>query len=151
MLTKTVLREYWRLRRKDWPASQAMHAARVKEAWDAAEAEGLVQMVAEPDPELHDDSYIDTWGLRPCDVEREKKGLWRTIERDGVWMYASQFRVSKDREWETADSIGDCIGDLDDTGYDVSLKSGALDALDKARQDEANVLAERATYAAVTS
>jgi hypothetical protein len=80
-------------------------------------------------------------------IAREKKSLWRLIEREGVWTYFGQWRASEDDDFESADSIGEIIGtDLSDYCYD--LMQSAIDALDAHWAEEAAKLSERATYAA---
>ena len=124
-----ILREYRRLRAKGWNGSQALRDARVNVAWDDANSEELVMLRSEPDDMYEPPTYSD---LRPSDRAKYEKADREAYERDGVWVWQSFYRVSEDGEWIQADSVGGCIGDFDDSGYDIDLKANALAELDEA-------------------
>lgn len=121
--------------------------------WRVAEALGRVQFVCEAECEALESFEPDFEHCRDKDQSpADAKAEWyRVIERDGIWMYASQFRTDETKRWETADTIGGVEGTIKGTGYDTDLMSAALDALDKAFQAEADALASRATFASVTA
>lgn len=160
-MTPYVRQEYARLRAKDWPAGQAWHAANVRARFRELDERGLVKLWVEADEMLFDDSYIDTWGLSPDKVKKEKEELWAKIGRDGVWILVGYFREDGtpgewNDNWENgrhayppgydlADSCGGFIGrDWRDSGYDVDIMEATMDAVYAA---EAAKLAERATFA----
>jgi len=144
----STLREYHKERRAGCSASEALRRARTTVRFADLHFRGLVRLHAEPDCDMYDDSYIDTWPRFSKEaVAREKKALWYLIEREGVWTYFGQWRASEDDDFESVDSIGGIIGsDLDDYRYD--LMQSAIDALDAHWAEEAAELSERATYAA---
>ena len=121
-----LIREYRRLRRLGWQGLQALQAARTNLAWEDAEAEGLVRFRCEPD-ECYQDDTDRYQGLRPSLRKRYEREDAETIEREGVWCYFAEWL--RDDVWETADSIGGCVGTIADGGYDVDLKASALAAL----------------------
>ena len=128
-----IKQEYERLRRKDWPAKDALRAAKVRDQWDDLENEGKVRIVSEPSPDLYDDSYIDTWtDVSQAKREQARKELWARIERDGVWMYASEFWDEEIQDWKSADAIGDFVGnEFRDSGYDTDLREAAIEAYEE--------------------
>jgi hypothetical protein len=130
MMNGYVKREYNRLRAKNWRASEALRAARVRDRFEDLENEGLVKIESFPEEEPYDDSYIDTWGLSPSRLKKAKEDIARLIERDGCWCYVSFFRPDDESEWVRLDSIGMIEGDIRDTGYDVDLMEAALMAFD---------------------
>lgn len=152
-----VHREYLRLRAKDWTASAAWHAAKIKVAfaaeggfWCAIEDEpdGLVKLVLEPDQLMYDDSFLTGMYGSKEKEDAARRELWDRIQRDGVWVASSWFRLSEKHPWELADSVGGFVGDdVVDSGHDTDLMESALECLDDERQREADKLAERATYA----
>lgn len=144
-----VLAEYKRLRNQGWLAQYALRAARVNDAWSDAENERLVRIRCEPETDMYE--FPDYEGLRPSERKRYEKEDRETVDREGVWWYVAEYRVTEDSPWEQADSIGMVVGELDDGDYGIELKESALSALDLARQDEANKLVERATYAGVVT
>ncbi len=127
--------EYRRLRRKYWPASEAWRAAKVTAAFDAAEYEGLVKVEAVPEFDVYDEGEMFdpkvNPDISPKRLAREQKELHERIERDGVWILVSYFRTDPEQEWIEVDSVGGFIGeDFEDSGYDVDLKSAAVEALE---------------------
>ena len=144
----STLREYHKARRAGCTASEALRRARTTVRFADLHFRGLVRLHAEQDCDMYDDSYIETWPRMSKEaIAREKKSLWRLIEREGVWTYFGQWRASEDDDFESADSIGEIIGtDLSDYCYD--LMQSAIDALDAHWAEEAAKLSERATYAA---
>lgn len=117
--------------------------------WRAAEAEGLVQWACEPETDPLDMFEPDFSGEVDPDAARAE---WlHIVQRDGIWMYAAQYRLRETDRWETADSIGGVEGDIKGTGYDLDLMNAALDAIEAARQSEADTLVARGTYAMVAS
>ena len=101
--------------RKSQPrAASRVVSTRGDDAWDDAEAAGLVQIITDQD-EDPDVSWADEDDLR-------------IINQDGVWCYASQFRNSEGAAWQTADSICGVVGALDD-GTEKELRNAALEAL----------------------
>ena len=93
------------------------------------EAKGRARLVAQPEYEAHDDSYIETWGLGKGHEKAAKKRVHDLIDREGLWFWQSQIK-NRSGEWQPVDSIGDVIGDIKDTGYDVDLMASAVKALD---------------------
>lgn len=131
-MDKRILAEYRRLRAKNWPAASAMRAARVNVAWGDAEDDGLVELTCEPDQcSTIEECSGDYSDLVPHMREKYRKQDLETAERDGIWVYSTHYRASVDSEVECADSIGGVTGDFQDSGYDVDLKSAALEALDE--------------------
>jgi len=124
-----VKAEYRRLRAKEWPARDALRAAKVKDAWEDAEAEGLVRAICEPEIDYYDDSYVDTWEISDARKARIKADIAARIERDGHWMYATEYLDPVDG-WTVADSCGGFVGeDFEDSGYDTDMREAALKAL----------------------
>lgn len=114
-----LLSEYKRLRAKDWPADQAMRAAKINLAFSKLEKAGLVRLNMEPE-------FIPWEDLFPCLTKAEAKRMAQVVEREGVWILISQY---KDRAgcWEVGDSIGGILGnDWQDIGYDTDLKLAAM-------------------------
>lgn len=141
--------EYRRLRNKGYAAHEAWRAAHVLEAFRVAEEADLVKLETECEFDYYDDSYVDTWGLSPARVKRIKTGLAERIEREGHWIVVTYARAHTSDEWSAVDSVGGFIGqDYLDSGYDTDLRQASLTRLEELRQEAANVLAERATYAA---
>lgn len=140
---------YRRFRASGLVALDAMRSARTAVAWEQAEDEGLVRLHAEPDEEMFDDSYIDTWtDVSEARRERARKELWAKIERDGVWNICAQILI--DDEWTTVGAVCAFVGDdWKGSGYDTDLMREALDALDEMRTEEAEELAARPTFAGV--
>lgn len=137
--------EYWRLRAKGWPASQAYRAAKVHATFQNCDN---VRLDLVPDETSYDDSYIDSWDTTVNQIKLAKKELWERIERNGVWGLLGQYRANDESPWVTVYSLWGLIGDeWRDSSYDVDAKEEALEALDRLRQAEANELSERATYA----
>jgi len=140
---------------------EAIRKYRVDAAWKIAESAGYVHVVCEPEFEPIETFEPDWKGLysRDCDRERARKEWLDTIERDGIWMYATEYRLSLEgsaedyRSWETADNIGGVEGDWKGTGYDVDLKAECLraflEAFDAETSQGAAELAARATYAVI--
>lgn len=152
----SIKRRYLRYREEGASATHAIAMARTDEEWaneggtrfsDDFHTEN-VRVACEPESEMYDDSFLECNGWSKTRIEREKKELWRLIERDGVWWYFSQARLSPNHPWEYAGSLGMVVGRID-TWSRASLRREALDLLDKMRQEEADELAQRATYAGV--
>ena len=137
-----IIKEYRRLRAKNWKSVEAMRAARVKDEFQNL---GMyVRFVVEADDELYDDSYIDE-----VTFPNGKKELWSRIGMEGVWGLVGKYRASEDEPWEVADSVWGFIGDdWEDSGYDIDIKENTIKALHQAWQRKADELSERATYAA---
>lgn len=130
-LTPYAKREYKRLRRNNWPAKEALRAARIRDRFTDLEAEDCVRIVCEPECELYDDSYLECQGLTPRQIEHVRKELWERIERTGYWMYASEYR-DECGVWQSVDAIGSFIGDdFKDSGYDIELMKAAIDAYEE--------------------
>lgn len=127
-ITKHVKSEYARYRREGQTAQQALRSARVAVRFRELEAKGRARLVAQPEYEAHDDSYIETWGMGKGHEKAAKKRVHDLIDRKGLWMYTSQVKNRKG-EWESVDSIGDVIGDIKDTGYDIDLMNAAITKL----------------------
>lgn len=128
MLTSQITKEYRRLRAKGFTGADALRAARVNVAFEAAENAGLVEFRVDVDPEPYDASFVHTWGLPPARAQRAEREILERAERDGVWVI-SAVKVTDD-EGEPLDSVGMFIGDdFADSGYDVDVKRSALEAL----------------------
>lgn len=146
----SVLKYYKRYRAKNYPAHSAMYLAKVRAAWDVAESNGLVRVRAEVEIDCYDDSYIDTWDVSDAKKERYRKEVYDRIDREGYWIYFTEYRLTDDEPWEVAESCGGFIGeDWIDSGCDIDMMVAALDALDKCYQAEADEIVSRATYASV--
>jgi hypothetical protein len=122
--------------------------------WSVLERRNLVRIRWEPDPEAHDDSYIDTWTDRTPDERAEIKTETRAIvERNGCWGIIGEFRLTQGAEWEQADSVWQYVpadGDSEsDCCYLADIKDATLKAFEDAASDAAQVLASRATLAGV--
>ena len=78
-----------------------------------------------------------------------KADLWSRIERDGVWDLMYRFRTHPSRAWESHCACGGIVGDdWKGSGYDDDAKIECMWLLNESFQEEANELAERATFAA---
>ena len=121
--------EYDRLRKAGWPASDALRAARTKDAFDDLENEGIVKLEAEIDPEGHDPSYVDTWTDRPqAWRDRTKKEISERASSEGTWGIVAYARASEDAVWEEVYSCWDFVGtDWKDSGYDVDARLAAVE------------------------
>lgn len=140
--------EYNRLRALGWTASDALRSARIKDRFSDLENDGLVKLELEPECDFYDDSYLESCGLTPDRLAREREDLRNRIERDGHWILVAYYRADDESEWIAADSCGGFIGDdWKDSGYDTDLRSAAIDAIEAITQREADSLATRATYA----
>lgn len=147
-LQNDVRIEYWRLRRKDFRASEAYHYAKVNVVFDVYEDAGLVKLGMEPEIDSLD-MFEPDWTIYGRDAEREKKDWYARAERDGIWILMSYVRKSQDDPWDPADSIGGFMGDdWKDVGYDSEARLAALEALDAMWEEDARALAERPTFAA---
>lgn len=155
-MNQYVRRYYHAFRAKGYRATDALRAARVKDRFEDLENEGLVRLYSEPEMEMHDLSYVDTWGLSPKRTEREKQRIRDMIDRDGLWIWSAQFRTDEDEDWEYVDdaTVGDVVGDIEGI-YDIDFMELAIEAVESAldadRTREAAGLAERATFAGVQS
>lgn len=130
-LTPGVRREYARLRGLDWTASSAYRAARVHEAFEAAEADGLVRFEAKVDECADLDELVGDEA-----TEEERAQIAERCERDGVWGIVSEYLVAPctacgaQERWEVADSVWGFVGaDYEDSGYDVDVKASALEKI----------------------
>jgi hypothetical protein len=140
--------EYRRLRAKGWAAKEAKRTAKVNVAFAAYEARGLVKIEAEPDECAFIEDVMGDYSDLDEDQRQEYRADdYKTAYREGIWVYFTSYRVSENAAWQVADSIGACVGRLDDS-YGEDLRKGALDALDAAFAAEAEALQERGTYAA---
>jgi hypothetical protein len=127
-----------------------MNAARTRVSFKKAEDAGLVRIIQDPEDCIPiEDLEPDCSGMRPSDAARYKKEWYALIEREGLWIYAVQWRLYPTDRWMNATSIGGIEGDWKDTGHDTDCMQEALDALEKARAVEAENLAVRCTYAGV--
>lgn len=117
--------EYFRLRALGWYATQAFDAAKVNDAWEDAEAEGLVRVRAEPE------ECIPIEDFAPEFENSEEENRWYAhVNNVGIWVFFTEY-LDPIHGWTLADSIGGVIGDdWEDSGYDVDLKRNALDALE---------------------
>jgi hypothetical protein len=122
-------------------------SAKVYVHWEEAEEQGLVRWQCEPEFLPIEDLMPDFSDSK--DPKADKAEWLDLVRREGIWIYATQYRIDETRRWETADGIGGIEGSIKGTGYDVDLMQAALDALDRARQEEADKLAARATLAGV--
>jgi hypothetical protein len=144
---KHTQRYYVKYRGKNYPASVALRAAKIRTEWDSLECDGLVRI--EVLSEI--DSYESIYGREEDDKYRRE--INARIENEGFYIYEVQYRLSEDsEEWVTVDSLGGFIGDdWFDSGYDIDMMASAIDALrkeqDRAATDEAEQLMSRATYA----
>jgi hypothetical protein len=152
-LMKRRERDRARYARRKAEAARKVEKARVYAAWEEQEARGLVQWVCEPECEPVDsfepmfEAYVEPGTRRKVTAEQAKEEWYAYINRVGIWMYATQYRIDESSPWQTADSIGGVDGNIKSTGYDVDLMSACLEALDKAYEAKANEYAERPTYA----
>lgn len=159
MISKSVRRDYARLRAKNWTAKAAYDAAKIRERFYLAG--DLVQLRQESDSDPYDDSYIDTWeDASPSERARLKKEIRDSVLYWGVWGLVAEYRLSEDDAWTFVDSCWGFIGnDVQDNGYDTDLMNAALDALaeaqivaalalDAAYARSAAEMSTRATYAA---
>jgi len=122
-MNEWIKAEYFRLRHEGWAASCAWRAAKVKDAWEDAEAEGLVRLGADPD----ECTYIED--LDPDGTPEQRAETMRRANRDGVWVFYTEY-LDPVHGWVVADSIGGVLGDdFEDSGYDTDLRENALDAL----------------------
>jgi len=118
-MNSTIQREYARLRKLGYPASNAWRAAKVRARFDG---EPCVRLVGETDLLDLDVSW--------CETERELAELIDRANRDGVWMWRAEYLDPVDgwtSAWDCSGFIGD---DFDDSGYDVDAREAALEALD---------------------
>lgn len=139
---------YRRERKIGWRAGQALRNARIRARWDELDgfvfdgddydkddapgetiyASGPIRLLIEPDREMYDDSYIDTWtDLRETDRERIRSNLRDRINRDGAWNVVGEFWNGQ--EWECTDSCCGFVGDdWENSGYDTDIMSATIDA-----------------------
>lgn len=154
-MNQRMLRLYRSFRAKGLTGSFALSATRAFIAWDDAggddleddDGEKLVRLRAEPEWEPYDDDYS---GMRPSDRKKAEEANKRAIDRDGLWVYISEARLSPSHPWHPADSLGMVIGELD-IDYKLDLMLGALGLLDALRTEAAEVLSQRATFAGVST
>jgi hypothetical protein len=145
--------QYRMLRKLGWTAREALRTARIRNAFTDAENAGLVRIECSPEQEDLSAFEPDWEGLYPreCDQKRARKEWLEQVNRYGLWYYYSEFRTSQDDKWQRADGVGGFLGASEggfvSSGYDADIMRAALDALDDARQREADALASRATYA----
>ena len=132
-MNKRVRSEYGRLRKKGWPAKDALRAARVKDAFDDLENAGLVKFEVLMDPECHDASYVDTWiDKSEAWRQRTKREIRDRADQEGTWGIVTSIRASEDAGWEEVDSVWDFVGDdWKDSGYDTDVMNSAVDAVQK--------------------
>ena len=125
-----VLAEYRRLRRKDWPAKDALRAAKIHDVFTDLVNDGLAKLEVEPEDCPYDDSFVDTWtDMRESDRARYKKKLQERVERDGHNCLVA-YVLHEDESWESVDSCGGFAGDdWRDSGYDADLKLAVIDHL----------------------
>ena len=127
--------------RKRWRAEGGTTLASKREL---QRHEGNVAFLAVPDDcadfdDLCGDSFnpeVNT-DIPAKRLEQERKDFLDKVNREGVWCYQSFFRDAQG-EWEHADSICGIVGD-EMSGYDIDLMRSALSALDKARQEAAEM------------
>lgn len=138
---KKAVREY---KAREWA---------VYSRWEDLETRGLVRWACEAECEALENFEPDFEHCRDEDqTPEEAKAEWyRSIERDGIWMYATEYRINAVTPWQSADSIGGVEGSIRGSGYDLDLMNAAFDALDAAYQAEADALDARATFASASA
>lgn len=148
-MNNSIISEYKRLRKLDWPAAHAMRAAKVKDEFQNLSNSGLVKFEVFPDEFASiDDLFFDL-------DEKAKKELEKKIDQEGVWEIGASFRVSTSEKWSYSESAvcGFVGNDWIDSGYDIDIKENTILSLKKEQEkrweEEAEKLAERATYAGV--
>ncbi|HTF40869.1 MAG TPA: hypothetical protein VK754_09785 [Propionibacteriaceae bacterium] len=132
----TLTREYKRLRRLGWHASNAYNAAKTREAWDAAEAEGFVRLVYPPDEcvsldDLKGDCFNPKYvtHISRSQLEREEKAFEEKVNREGVYGIVGEYFDGE--TWQQADSCWGFLGDdLQDNGYETDCMALTLEALE---------------------
>ena len=76
--------------------------------------------------------YTDVYGMpegyknaegEEISPEQELQDLNHMIEQDGMWYYFAQKRCPCCKQWDTADSIGMIIGNIEPTGYLPDLEA----------------------------
>ena len=72
----------------------------------------LARVRVEADDDTVDDSFLDTWGLEPNELAKERAALWSSIERDGVWGFVAEWRPSPGATWRHVDSCWGFVGDI---------------------------------------
>jgi len=123
------LPEYLRLRAMNHPADKALRAAKVNAEFHRLEGQ-LVKLDVVADPDPHDVSYVDTWGLSLRSTEREKKLILDRVRSEGHWCLCAYARSHESEDWELVDSVGDFVGnEYVDSAYAVELRATALAAL----------------------
>jgi hypothetical protein len=97
-------------------------------------AAGYVKLEATPEEEPHDLSYVDTWDLGPEETAQAKREILKTIDRDGLWMWAASYRESDKLPWTVVYTIGDCVGADLDPGYVADAKRACEEAHAEAKR-----------------
>lgn len=123
-------KEYARLRKAGFGASQAARGARINVAFGRAAKAGLVRLDAIEDCEAYDDSYIDTWTDQAESVRaKARKETRARVESEGTCGVRT-YAMGACGKLHEVDSCWGFIGDdWRDSGYDHDLKRAALDAL----------------------
>lgn len=143
-MTDEVLRKFQELRRKGWMFPEALRAAKTATKAAPYLERELIRIRLEPEHE----SYWDVYGKEGM-TEHAIRSIEQLLEREGLWWACSEARASKKDPWVQADSIGMLIGQNDYLdGYEFGLLEAALEKLDGLFQEQADEVAQRATYAA---
>ena len=128
-------KEFARLRRVGFGASQALRGAHINVAFAAAERRGLVRLDVVCDHECYDDSYIDSWtDVSASQREQARRETRARLESDGVWGVQTFARQSCGAMHEVDSCWGFLGDDWRDSGYDHDLRRTALDAIASYRQ-----------------
>lgn len=98
--------------------------------WEELESKGLVRKLVEPERENYFDVYGYACGCK-CESSRDElcehdAEIESIVERDGVWWYATEWRLSTDDQWLQGSSVGMNVGQ-DDATYWPDLKAECLD------------------------
>lgn len=113
--------------------------------WELLEDAELVRIRLEPDEwwnweNLEGDSYnvelhVDTVPGGERTILAQQKEFRALVEREGVWVVITEYRLNEDDEWEHGDSIGGIVAEnLDEyleDGYGLDLRGQAIELLRK--------------------
>lgn len=126
-MDQEVMREYARLRSKQWSAREALSAAKVNVSFATFEREGYARLRVEADDDI-DLSFLDD---RDVFEESEANKERARCSREGVHGIITEALNPLSGEWTVVDSCWGFIGDdWKDSGYDTDGKAEAIEWLE---------------------
>jgi len=126
-MNSELVKVYRKLRSDGYHSREALYNARIQFEFD--NLSDLCEIRFEPDSEMYDDSYIDTWtDLTDKQREHYRRKIHNQIESDGVYSIFGCVKCPTCGHMEVIDSIHGFIG-TDGCGYEFDIMNACIDAI----------------------